>query len=116
MHWLQHFYKPKLERGNIDASFYLLQMVKKYTSLMYFHPKAFLNIQIISQLHLKIKLFSFCLCTPGLYCITQHILIGLNATDVAKCYSLLKMVINIISYLRDYGSNLVIKHIIIIVF
>lgn len=81
---------------------------------MYFYPKAFLNA--ISQLHLKIKLFSFHLCTPGLYYTTQHILISLNATDVAKCYSLLKMVINITSYLREYGSNLVINHTIIIVF
>lgn len=83
---------------------------------MYFYPKAFSNVQIISQLHLKIKLFSFHLCTSGLYSTTQHILIWLNATDVAKCYSLLKMVINITSYLREYGSNLVIKHTIIIVF
>lgn len=83
---------------------------------MYFYPKAFLNVQITSQLHLKIKPLSFPLYTPGLYCTTQHILIWLNATDVAKCYSLLKMVINITSYLREYGSNLAIKHTIIIVF
>lgn len=31
-------------------------------------------------------------------------------------FSLLKMAINIASYLREYGSNLVIKHTIIIVF
>lgn len=83
---------------------------------MYFYPKAFLNVQIISQLHLKIKLFSFHLCTSGLYSTMQHILIWLNATDVAKCYSLLKMVINITSYLREYSSNLVVKHTIIVVF
>lgn len=90
--------------------------VKKHTLLMHFYPKAFFNVQIISQLHLKIKLFSFRLCTPGLYCTMQHILIRLNATDSAKCYSLLKMVINITSYLREYGSNLVINHTIIVVF